>query len=212
MRLAYKFLATGRVGRFSRFRWPEPAGEELGEWVHAGARLQVCADAIHACRARDLPLWLDDELWVIELAGETIEADTKIAAASGRLVRRVRGWTGEAASDLAFACALRARDHALRAIRSEGLRAESSPLSEAFTPREIHARASEFSAHASGVVSTAAGFAMDAGKLASDGAAATTAYVATHAAAHMGGPTAMAGERAWQVDWLVDRLAIDPHV
>ena len=64
--LAYKFLGPDRVGRFSGFRWPE-----AGQWVKAAVDPALCRSGIHACRTEDLPWWLDQELWLIELQGVT---------------------------------------------------------------------------------------------------------------------------------------------
>jgi hypothetical protein len=102
---ALKFLRHGAVGRFSGFAWPAP-----GEWVHAAAGPLPCRSAIHACRVRDLPIWLDEELWVVELDGEIAAEETKIAAASGRLVRRVDAWDPDVAQQFASACAERVVD------------------------------------------------------------------------------------------------------
>ena len=60
--IAYKFLRAGRVGPFSAFQWPEP-----DVWVRAAPELAACRRGIHACRPSDLPWWLADELWEIEL-------------------------------------------------------------------------------------------------------------------------------------------------
>jgi hypothetical protein len=210
MSLAYKFLSEGAVGRFSGFAWPAARNGKPGEWVHAAERPQVCIDAVHACRARDLPFWFDDELWIVELGGEIVEDERKIAASSGRLIRQVPGWNTETARDFAFACALRTRDHALHVARAEGLRDEVAPLEEAYTPRDIQAAAAELESAGPAVVSKAAGYAIDAGVYSSQGHPATTAYIAAHAAASASGVEAALAERAWQVEWLVDRLALDP--
>jgi hypothetical protein len=212
MSLAYKFLSAGRVGRFSGYEWPAPGDGGPGGWVRAARPLRVCVDAIHACRARDLPFWLDDELWVIELEGEVFAQDTKVVAGGGRLVSQVSGWTGEAALDFASACTLRSRDHALRTVRAAGFKEESAALAEAFTPAAIHERAQELMALDSPPARAALGYAVDAGKFAATDPPATSAYIAAHAAAHVGGRAAMAAERAWQSEWLVDRLALEPSL
>jgi len=82
---AYKFLEAGAVSPFAGFRWP------LDEWVDA-AGADPCRRGIHACRIRDLPFWLNDELWEIELDGDIVEQERKVVAPRGRLVRRVDGW------------------------------------------------------------------------------------------------------------------------
>ncbi len=96
--IAYKFLQAGRVGPFSHFAWPE------GAWVQATPN--VCASGIHACEARDLPYWIDMELWEIEL--EDVErCEHKLVARRGRLVRRLDAWDGDARQAFADWCAER---------------------------------------------------------------------------------------------------------
>ena len=103
--IAYKFLRAGRVGPFSGFAWPDP-----GVWVRAGA-VDQCSRGIHACRTRDLPWWLADELWEIELAGEPQIDEHKIVAGAGTLRSQIDGWTAACAQEYGEACAWRARAH-----------------------------------------------------------------------------------------------------
>ena len=101
--IAYKFLDSGRVAPFTGFHWP------VGEWVDAG-RVDPCRGGIHACRIRDLPIWMDEELWEIELEGEVVEQTRKVVAGRGRLNRRVEGWTDELAEEFGRFCAARTRE------------------------------------------------------------------------------------------------------
>jgi hypothetical protein len=100
--IAYKFLERGGVAPFSGFEWP------VGEWVDAGT-VDPCRRGIHACRVRDLPLWIDDELWELELDGEVVEQERKVIAQRGRLTRRVEAWTPDTALAFARFCARRTR-------------------------------------------------------------------------------------------------------
>jgi hypothetical protein len=100
--IAYTFLATGGIGRFTGFRW------EPGTWVSAGSA-EPCVNGIHACRVRDLPIWLDDELWEIELAGAVALGERKIVAAQGRVTQRLERWTPEVAREFGRFCAQRTR-------------------------------------------------------------------------------------------------------
>jgi hypothetical protein len=100
--IAYKFLAAGGTGRFTGFRW------EAGRWVDAEAA-DPCRAGIHACRAGDLPIWLDDELWEIELDGEVIAGERKVVATRGRLNGRIEGWTPDVAREFGRFCARRTR-------------------------------------------------------------------------------------------------------
>jgi hypothetical protein len=75
--IAHKFLAQGEVSPFTGFRWPGP-----GAWVNAQV---VRVDAwVHACRPGDLPYWLDDELWRIELDDPVREARYQVASPRAR--------------------------------------------------------------------------------------------------------------------------------
>lgn len=100
--IAYKFLHDGAVGPFTGFRWP------VGEWVEAGA-VDPCLEGIHACRVRDLPVWLGRELWEIELDGDVIERERKVVAARGRLIGRIPEWNERLAHEFGRFCAQRTR-------------------------------------------------------------------------------------------------------
>jgi hypothetical protein len=99
---AYKFLRAGSVGPFTGFAW------KAGEWVESAAA-SPCERGVHACRVDDLPFWINDELWEVELDGEAVAAGHKVVAPRGRLVRRVEAWTQSSAQGLAYAAAARAR-------------------------------------------------------------------------------------------------------
>jgi hypothetical protein len=99
---AHKFLRAGSLAPFTGFRW------EPGRWVEAEEAVP-CELGIHACRPADLPFWINDELWEIELGGDVVAAERKVVASHGRLVRRVEAWTRAAAQELGDASAARAR-------------------------------------------------------------------------------------------------------
>jgi hypothetical protein len=101
--IAYKFLMEGGRGRFTGFLW------HAGVWVEAET-VNPCRTGIHACRVRDLPIWLDDELWEIELGGNVIGGDRKIVASRGRLTKRIEDWTPGLAREFGRYCAQRTRE------------------------------------------------------------------------------------------------------
>ncbi len=101
--IAYKFLGSGGVARFTGFRW------EPETWIEATAA-DSCRVGIHACRTWDLPIWLDDELWEIELAGDVVESERKLVATRGRLTRRIEQWTQELSGEFGRFCAQRTRE------------------------------------------------------------------------------------------------------
>lgn len=104
----FKFLERGARGAISGFAWPTPLAGAPGAWVEAAAPLVVCERGIHACGSHELAHWLDEELWVVELAGELQHATHAVMAARGRLVRKIDAWSSESAARFARA----AYDHA----------------------------------------------------------------------------------------------------
>ena len=103
----YTFLSENAVAFLSGFSWPQPTNGSPGAWVHAGT--DAPRDVVRAVPVDQLPWWLDDELWEVELGGERTEDGRAITAERGRLVRRVDAWTGDVAGDLVRACEQRVR-------------------------------------------------------------------------------------------------------
>jgi hypothetical protein len=113
----YKCLRPGHIGPFSGYSWP------IGEWVEADGAM-LCMQGIHACRTMDLPFWLTQELWEIELEGQVRRESRKLVADRGRLVQRIEGWNGASALRFAEDCAARAEERAERATGDLGLLGE----------------------------------------------------------------------------------------
>jgi hypothetical protein len=99
---AYKFLRQDGINLLTGFRWP------VGDWVEAQGPLAWCANGVHACRVVDLAHWLGQDLWLMELDGETLAAPDAIIARRGRLVERIGAWSGGVAQEFADSCARRA--------------------------------------------------------------------------------------------------------
>ncbi|MBV8955931.1 MAG: hypothetical protein JO179_17470 [Solirubrobacterales bacterium] len=198
--MAYKFLGGGRVGPFSGYRWPEP-----GVWVRTAFDPAPCRSGIHACRIRDLPWWLGEELWLVELEGELHYEEHKIVAPAGRLHSRIDPWTAACAEEYAHACAWRTRDRALQALTGAGHAGNASELAHCATLDEL-LTVSRRLAHDVPDTRISLTIAGDGAVRALSAAAPTTAYIAAHAALRVGGQAAYAAERAWQARWLVERL------
>lgn len=165
---ALKALRAGAVGPFSGFLWPTP-GDGPGQWVAASA--SPCASGVHACLPRQLPMWLHDELWEIELGGAVATLERKVVATRGRLVRRVERWDALALAEYAHACLDR-----LAALAAE------------------HPEARGFA---------------DDGRVIAQDEPLVVALAAARAAEVVSGPQAYDEERAWQADWLAERLELD---
>ncbi len=101
--IAYKFLDDAGFAPFTGFRWPP------GKWVEAGG-VDPCRVGVHACRVRDLPIWLGRQLWEIELDGRLVEREWQVVAQRGRLVRRLEEWNDDLLDGFGRLCALRTRE------------------------------------------------------------------------------------------------------
>lgn len=200
--IAYKFLRAGRIGPFSAFAWPEP-----GVRVRAGAATDQCRRGIHACRTRDLPWWLEAELWEIELDGEPQIDEHKIVAPAGALRSQILGWTAACAQEYGEACAWRARDSAVEALNRAGRVLAADELAECATLDDVLATGRRL-ADAVPDTRISLTIAGDGAVRALTGAPATSAYIAAHAALRLDGPAGYAIERAWQSHWLVERLGL----
>jgi hypothetical protein len=200
--IAYKFLRAGRTGPFSKFVWPEP-----GVWVRSGATTDPCKVGIHACRTRDLPWWLADELWEVELDGEPQVDEHKIVAPAGALRSKIDGWTAGCAQEYGEACAWRARDRASEALIRAGHGPTAVQLAACTTLDDllVTARRMADDVPDARISLTIAG---DGAFRALTGAPPTSAYIAAHAALRLDGPGGYAAERAWQSQWLVQRLGL----
>jgi hypothetical protein len=200
--IAYKFLAQGRLGPFSGFRWPEP-----GVWVHTSGEPALCRRGVHACRPVDLPWWLAEELWEVELDGAVHAGRHKLTAASGRLGSHIATWTPARAQAFADACAWRARDHAVSALMRAGRAAEAAEVAGCATLEDTVAGTRRLAGDvpAARISLTMAG---DGAVRALGGAISTSAYIAAHAGRRLDGPAGYAAERAWQSDWLVRELEL----
>jgi hypothetical protein len=105
--IAYKFLRPEGMSVFTGFQWPLPDGGP-GAWVEAPA--DPCRSGVHACRPRDLPLWVGRVLYEAELDGEIVEQPMKVVASRGRLVRRVDAWDDAMRDAYTRMCADRAHE------------------------------------------------------------------------------------------------------
>ena len=220
--LAYKFLRPGGVGPFSRFAWPLPHDRDPGPWVEASRWSAMCRDGIHACSAEDLPRWIWEDLWVVELDGEVEHAHHKLRAPRGRLVRQVTGWTATTAKAFAEACAWRARDHALEALGRAGADEAVADLAGARDLEDVRAATARhwdqtpaaaripMGMASDGAIRALTARAADSRYVAANGGA-VSAYIAAATAGRAQGRAALEAERAWQAAWLAERLGLEPR-
>ena len=217
---AYKFLRPGRIGPFSGFAWPEPAAGEAGKWVESSTDAGPCRAGVHACERDHLPLWIWEELWEAELAGDVERVAHKLRAPRGRLIRRVDAWSPETAKSFARACAGRAALHASAPLRDAGY-GDAAALFEGGTDllglRELAAELWDSLPHeaqipvgmaSDGAIRALTATASDDPYVSAHGSA-VCAYIAALTALRVGGEAALVKEREWQADRLARELALD---
>ena len=129
----FKFLRAQRIGPFSGVTWPD----ESAGWIEAIGPLVPCVNGVHLCRVRDLPYWINDELWEIDTDGAVLEQGRKVVVARARLRDRIPWWP-EAGWELAADSAWRVRELASRELELAG---ETSGLPTAGTLSEAAALA-----------------------------------------------------------------------
>jgi hypothetical protein len=207
----WKFLGDGARSPFTGFRW------ETAEWA-AAAGQDPCRDGFHACRAGDLPYWLNDELWVVELAAPVVVRPHKVVARRARLVEKVEEWSSATAREFAGACVARTAGHAADALDACGLREEASRIREAargsgFPVLLDVAQAAADAARDDGSkeAATLCHYVADAVEAVEAYPVASVAYIAARTA-NQRTTTADAdpytAERRWQSRWLERRLRI----
>jgi hypothetical protein len=214
----YKFLSAGATGPFSHFRWPPPQdGEGPGEWVVARGPLDPCRAGLHLCRPADLPLWMMEELYTVEVDGPVLEYDDFLLARRARLLRRVEPWGRDSASSFTSQCVERVRDLTVEALHRERRGQAATRLVERDAMEDLLEEAQRLLDTPAGSP-TLVGYLVDAARFSTSARtdrrwpahAATVAFVAATAARAAAPPgqaeAAVAAERARQAEWLSEHL------
>jgi hypothetical protein len=105
----YKALTAAGRGPFSAFDW-RAHGDD---WVEV-ADFERCGHGVHACRAADLPYWLDSEIWQVEFKGPWTTVGHKVVGQQARLVTQVKAWDPATADLYKLACLERSAGYAAR--------------------------------------------------------------------------------------------------
>ncbi|GAB3465816.1 hypothetical protein [Actinophytocola sediminis] len=201
----WKFLRAGARGQFTGYRWTP------GVWAHS-ERTRPCGAGFHACRTGDLPYWLGEELWLIDLDGPITELDRKVVAPTAMLVERVTAWDAAAGREFALDCVRRVAEYAAAELADHGLTGDAEDLRAATDPAgwaAAAAAAADRTDLASAVL--LCGYVQDAVETFDGYPAPASAYLAARVADECAREPAADGyadERSRQARWLVDRLEL----
>jgi len=231
VRKAYKFVKVVRPGSgrkrlrgpFSGFEW------RRGTWERPSEPPSPCLVGVHACGVQDLPYWLSDELWVVDLEGDVQELDRKLLAPGGRLDRRVEGWNARTAMEFAEDCARRLQASTVEVMRRSGLARDADRIAAA-TLTDLPSKRRSAALRGVPVAEAMFEYTKEAARgLGGDGtdsggvppsdprypaatgaarAAAGVAWVAAIAAGRIGGTAGRENERRGQAAWLTQRLGL----
>ena len=196
--LAWKFFAAGAVAPFTGVPWPLPSESARAGWVEGAPG---DGKGVHACSLEDLPYWLDQELWEVELDGPVTRAGRQLVASRGRLVARVAAWPG-AQDVFTRACIERTRQRVLEGLLEAGCTEDAERLT---AQHDLDAeRDAAFAIAQSGPAF--AGYLFDA--IRRRPYPGLCAYIAANAAASRDGRRGHDEERAMQVQWLAGHLGL----
>ena len=85
--------------------WHKPWGNRPGKWMPRIDNIIPCERGYHVCRRKDLSRWIGEELWLVEVRGEAVEAENKVVASEARLLRRIDAWDEQTQRIFACLCA-----------------------------------------------------------------------------------------------------------
>jgi hypothetical protein len=203
----WKFLRRGAVSPFTGFRW------EAGVWVTTD-QMEACVRGVHACRDVDLPYWIAEELWRIDLTGTVERQAHKVIARRARLLDRVEGWDHDRARQFGESCLRRLIGHAADELRDAGRPDEATGL-ERGPLGDVGERARELveslSGHGAPRASKLCGYVVDGVEAIDAYPVAAVAYIAARAANQRSGPSGLdlyAAERDWQAKWFITTLGL----
>jgi hypothetical protein len=205
----WKFLRSGARSPFTGFDWAALGGE----W-HTEPRAEACHKGIHACRLADLPYWITDELWHIELTEPVVDAGSKVISTRARLLERVEAWGPATARELAEACVKRVSRHAADELRDLGLPEQADLFTDQPSrglPGIVRELLPSLTARRLRPAAKLCEYVVDASEGVTTYPIATIAYIAARAADQRGGPPGAdlyTAEREWQATWLTEHLRL----
>ncbi len=87
-------------------KWNLPENGQPGQWMPKIENIMPCVRGYHLCRAEDLLLWLNEEIYKAEGRGEFIRHENnKDVFPEARLIKKIESWNDKTARLFAADCA-----------------------------------------------------------------------------------------------------------
>jgi hypothetical protein len=116
---AFRFLAKGAMSVSSQIAWSKPQRGRPGEWLGRGT--EGTRRGVLAHRVDDLPYWVHDELYRVELRGPIEELSTGILARELRLCAQIDEWTEATRFDFGHDCIVQLQQRAADLAREQAV-------------------------------------------------------------------------------------------
>lgn len=90
----YKFITKENLGAYSGFNYSEylPKNGKPGKWLPKLSNITVCLHGYHACTSKSCAVWVDAQLYEVELQGDIVVAHNKVVAERIRFIRKIDQW------------------------------------------------------------------------------------------------------------------------
>jgi hypothetical protein len=92
VRTAYKSLDAEGYAPYTRAKWPIPEEGKPAPWIEISGKPELCVWGLHGWKTFDLARKNGTGIYEMEIDGETVEDDEKIAGTRARLLRIVGGY------------------------------------------------------------------------------------------------------------------------
>jgi len=207
--------------------WSLPQRNEDGSWTPGEwmppvkGELVPCLNGYHVVSIEQLPMWLGERIFEVEVGDEIVHADDKSVVRTCRLTRECTGWNERTARLFACDCAERVLplyeayyddDSPRKAIEVARRYAEGTATREELAASRAAARYAAWAAEeaaAEAAARAAAWAAAEAAAWAASRAAARyAAWAAEEAAARAASRAARDAERNWQIERLGEILEL----
>ena len=203
---AYRFFARGGLGAVNQFIWPLPEGSIPGAWV--GPQADTTTLGVYAQRLSDLPYWVHDELYRVELGGGVQTLSLGVLANEMRLVERVGGWNESLRRDFGQSCVDRLRRCAANSHDERGEPIIARCLTECDVRELPQVLAANDMTGRSTVGNLLMQYIIDAVNVLNAGLTASVAHVARVALSESPQLAAKHNEQLAQSQWLQHRLGL----